>query len=129
MYNCIHLQIGNCNPAGIEINLGFYALAEAIITGRQTSIVLEKWCGIRELPKEKLNLTADFGGEKVKRIVEILNTYGLYFSNKDIAKRCDCSVELVTKTLRRLQMPKRNRWDGYVSLDKRYSQNKREGNK
>lgn len=124
MYSCTY-KVGNYNPAGIEINLGFYALAEVIVTGRQTSIVLEKWCGIRELSNESLNLKADFGGDKSGRIVDLLNLYGFSVSNIEIAKMCGCSKELVTKVLRKLGISKRNRWDGYISKDKRYSKNKK----
>ena len=40
MYNCIYRQFGNYNPGGIEINLGYYALAECIIKGTYTSVAL-----------------------------------------------------------------------------------------
>lgn len=36
------------NPAGVEINLGYYALLECIVTGHHSKIVLQRWCGITE---------------------------------------------------------------------------------
>ena len=122
----IYQQIGNYNPAGIQINLGWYALAEAIITGRPSGVVLTKWCGIKDKPKNPLELCAgDFKGAKTKLIVEALNQHGFTLSNKELAQIAKCSTEMVSRVLRKLGVSKRNRWDGYISANPRYSKEKR----
>ena len=45
--------------------------------------------------------------------------------NRQIAKTVGCTPEMVGKVLHSIGV-RRNRWDGYVSKDPRYSQKKRE---
>lgn len=36
------------NPSGIDINLGYYALAECLIKGTYPSIALSRWCDLKQ---------------------------------------------------------------------------------
>ena len=35
------------NPSGIQINLGYYALAECILKGTWASVALSRWCDLK----------------------------------------------------------------------------------
>ena len=129
------LSCGN-NPAGITINLGWYALAECIYANTNSGTSLFKWCGLHQNPKglykqplvkkqrkPKKKRPGVKGHPKTDRIIE------LYFANpvlknKDIAKMVGCTAEMVSKVLIKAGI-RRNRWDGYISKDPRYSQDKR----
>ena len=53
MYNYVYRQFGNYNPGGIEINLGYYALAECIIKETFPSVALSRWCDLQFDPKKE----------------------------------------------------------------------------
>ena len=44
--NCTQTAYTSNNPAGININLGYYALAECLIKGTDASKALLRWCGV-----------------------------------------------------------------------------------
>ena len=140
MYNYVYHQYGNQNPAGIVINLGWYALAECILTEHKTQHVLSKWCGIRDdkestdireaarnlsRKKELKNILASqkTKSEKALLIYRLFNE----LSNIEIAKLVQCTPRLVTKMLRDNGYGKRNRWTGHISKDPRYNKNLRKG--
>ena len=130
MYNYVYRQYGNQNPAGIIINLGWYALAECILTEHKTQHVLSKWCGIRDeiyLDKRK-ELKNILASQKTKSEKALL-IYRLFneLSNIEIAKLVQCTPRLVTKMLRDNGYAKRNRWTGHISKDPRYNKNLRKG--
>ena len=130
MYNYVYRQYGNQNPAGIIINLGWYALAECILTENKTQHVLSKWCGIRDeiyLDKRK-ELKNILASQKTKSEKALL-IYRLFneLSNIEIAKLVQCTPRLVTKMLRDNGYAKRNRWTGHISNDPRYNKNLRKG--
>lgn len=138
MFNYVYQQYSSQNPAGIVINLGWYALAECILTEHKTQHVLSKWCGIRDddtrtktrksvcktsRKKELKNILASqkTKSEKALLIYKLFNE----LSNVEIAKLVQCTPRLVTKMLRDNGFEKRNRWTGYISKDPRYSKEKR----
>ena len=133
MYNYIYRQYGNYNAAGIVINLGYYALAECIIVGTYPSTALMRWCGLKHkdnprtktLRKKKSYVAPS--KEVNERIIQIYKE-NPQLRNIEIAKMVNRSNAMVSNVLKKIGVI-RNRWDGYVSKDKRYSQNKREGNK
>ena len=69
-YNYTQQQIGNYNPAGIEINLGYYALAECILTDHHSGETLYRWCRLRETPKNAPK--ENFTPAKRRKIVRII---------------------------------------------------------
>ena len=116
------------NPMGIQINLGYYALAECILTKTTPSEALLRWCNIwhdQNKPRKKyVRLVTTRTGEKTKKILNLYRKYPTMKSQK-IADRVGCTPEMVCKVLRSIGVY-RNRWDGYISKDKRYSKEKRE---
>ena len=119
------------NPMGIEINLGYYALAECICTKTTPSDALLRWCNIwhdAQKPRKKyVRLVTECTGEKAKKILNLYRRNPKTKSEK-IAERVGCTREYVTKVLRGIGVH-RNRWDGYISKDPRYSKDKREAMK
>lgn len=130
MYNYIYRQYGNYNAAGIVINLGYYALAECIIVGTYPSTALMRWCGLKHkdnprtktLRKKKSYVAPS--KEVNERIIQIYKE-NPQLRNIEIAKMVNRSNTLVSNVLKKIGVI-RNRWDGYVSKDKRYSKEKRE---
>lgn len=119
------LTCGN-NPAGITINYGWYALAECVYVGTAIGTALYRWCGLHQHPKRKnKSYTPQKPGQpnKTDRIIKLYHR-NPKLRNKDIAERVGCTKEMVSKVLTKMGI-RRNRWDGYVSKDPRYSQNKR----
>lgn len=110
------------NPMGIEINLGYYALAECILAGTSPSYALLRWCGIRYdatktrgIPRRKQYAPRP---EITKKVLD------LYWAdttrkNCEIAKELGCSRTLVTRVLKTIGV-RRTRWDGHISTDPRY---------
>ena len=130
MYNYIYRQYGNYNAAGIVINLGYYALAECIIVGTYPSTALMRWCGLKhkDNPRTKtLRKKKSYAApskEVNERIIQIYKE-NPQLKNIEIAKMVNRSNALVSNVLKKIGVI-RNRWDGYVSKDKRYSKEKRE---
>ena len=113
------------NPSGVVINPGWYALAEAICTKQTCCTVLQKWCGVSESrgwAKKDRSCT----GEKAEKIVKIYRRHRGKMSNNKIAEKVGCTKEYVCIVLKKkLGIGKRNRWEGYISPDPRYSKEKR----
>ena len=116
------------NPMGININLGYYALAECILTKTTPSDALLKWCNVwhdHTKPRKKyVRLVTTRTGEKTRKILNLYRRNPNMISQK-IADKVGCTPEMVCKVLRSIGVH-RNRWDGYISKDPRYSKEKRE---
>ena len=116
------------NPMGIEINLGYYALAECICAKTTPSEALLKWCNVwidQTKPRKKyVRLVTTRTGEKTKKILNLYRRNPKMKSQK-IADKVGCTPEMVCKVLRSIGVH-RNRWDGYISKDPRYSTAKKE---
>lgn len=121
----IHRSWVSENPSGVIINPGWYALAEAICTKQTTCTVLQKWCGVSESrgwTKKDTSCT----GEKMKKIIKIYRRNKGKLPHSVIAERVGCTREYVSIVLKKkLGIGKRNRWEGYISKDPRYSKDKR----
>lgn len=121
----IHRSWVSDNPSGVIINPGWYALAEAICTKQTTCTVLQKWCGVSESrgwTKKDTSCT----GEKMKKIIKIYRRNKGKLPHSVIAERVGCTREYVSIVLKKkLGIGKRNRWEGYISKDPRYSKEKR----
>lgn len=119
------------NPMGIYINYGYYALAECICSKTTPSDALLKWCNIwhdHTKPRKKyVRLVTERTGKKTRAILNLYRKYPNMKSQR-IAERVGCTPEMVCKVLRSIGVH-RNRWDGYISKDPRYSQDKREDKK
>lgn len=115
--NCLYTNYTSNNPAGIEINLGYYALCECIVKGTWASTALSRWCGVwndRLKPRKKYVRTKSPKkpmGEKTKRILSIYEKHSDY-PNTKIAKLAHCTPEMVGKVLHSIGVRK-NKWDGY----------------
>lgn len=115
--NCIYTSYTSNNPAGIEINLGYYALCECIVKGTFASVALSRWCGlwsdklrprkIYELKKPRKKPI----GKKTKKILEIYRKNPEY-KNTKIAKLANCTPEMVGRVLHSIGI-RRNSWNGY----------------
>jgi hypothetical protein len=176
--NCIQTAYISNNPAGININLGYYALCECIVKGTWASTALAKWCGVwsdRLKPRKKYvrkKSPKKPMGEKTKKILAIYEKHSDYpntkiakmakctpemvgkvlhrigvrknkwegykestvieiyrknpvMQNKEIAEQAGCTPEAVRRILRKIGVKKKNKWDGYISQDPRYSKDKR----
>jgi DNA-binding Lrp family transcriptional regulator len=44
---------------------------------------------------------------------------------REMAKKAGCTPEAVRRILRKIGVKKKNKWDGYISQDPRYSKDKR----
>lgn len=121
----IHRSWVSENPSGVIINPGWYALAEAICTQQTTCTVLQKWCGVSESrgwTKKDTSCT----GEKMAKIIKIYRRNKGKLPHRVIAERVGCTREYVSIVLKKkLGIGKRNRWEGYISKDPRYSKDKR----
>lgn len=179
--NCVYTAYTGNNPAGIDINLGYYALAECLIKGTDASRALLRWCGVwfdktkpRKMYEKKCSYTKPMG-EKTKRILAVYEKHPDYpnrqiakiaectpemvgkvlhrigarknkwsgykekqvveiyrknpaMQNKEIAEQAGCTPEAVRRILRKIGVKKKNKWDGYISQDPRYSREKRSEN-
>ena len=110
------------NPSGIMINDGYYALLGALM-GLSVDEALHKICGIKVGGDQRKNNRHKGLGKKEK-ILELYRNFP-NMHNSEIARIVDCSREMVRYVLKEHGVPKRNRWDGYISLNKRYSKKKR----
>ena len=114
----IHQAWSSENPSGVVINPGWYALAEAILT--------KKWCGVSEHKTHRPKRDTSCTGEKMKQIIKIYKRHKGKMPNHKIAEQVGCTREYVTIVLKKkLGIGKRNRWEGYISKDPRYSKEKR----
>ena len=121
----IHQAWSSENPSGVVINPGWYALAEAILTKNSCCVVLQKWCGVSESRGWKKKDTS-CTGEKMKQIIKLYRRHRGKIKNIEIAEKVGCTKEYVGIILKRhLGIGKRNRWEGYISKDPRYSKEKR----
>lgn len=108
------------NPMGIQINLGYYALAECILAGTSPSYALLHWCGIRYdatktrcIPRRKQYAPRP---EITKKVLD------MYYEdptrqNVEIARALGCSKTMVTRVLKTIGI-KRTRWGKRILLDK-----------
>lgn len=121
----IHRSWVSDNPSGVVINPGWYALAEAICTKKTCCEVLQRWCGVSESrgwTKKDTSCT----GEKMAKIIKIYRRNKGKLPHSVIAERVGCTREYVSIVLKKkLGIGKRNRWEGYISKDPRYSKEKR----
>ena len=121
----IHQAWVSENPSGVIINPGWYALAEAILTKQTTCAVLQKWCGVSE-SRGWTKKDTSCSGEKMKKIIKIYRRNKGKLPHSVIAERVGCTREYVSIVLKKkLGIGKRNRWEGYISKDPRYSIEKR----
>lgn len=121
----IHRSWASENPSGVIINPGWYALAEAICTKQTTCTVLQKWCGVSE-SRGWTKKDTSCSGEKMKKIIKIYRRNKGKLPHSVIAERVGCTREYVSIVLKKkLGIGKRNRWEGYISKDPRYSIEKR----
>lgn len=109
---------GNSNPAGTILNDGWIALAAAIIYGISVDEALHRVCGI---PFGKRNQRYGGCGMTVKIIRLYRERPDLH--NSEIAAMIGCTREMVRIVLKKYGVPKRNKWEGHVSLDPRYYKN------
>ena len=121
----IHRSWASENPSGVVINPGWYALAEAILTDKSCCTVLQKWCGVSEKNGWKKKDTS-CTGEKMSKIIKLYRRHRGKMPNYKIAEEVGCTREYVCIVLKKkLGIGKRNRWDGYISPNPRYSKEKR----
>ena len=121
----IHRSWASENPSGVIINPGWYALAEAICTKQTTCTVLQKWCGVSE-SRGWVKKDTSCTGEKMKKIIKIYRRNKGKLPHSVIAERVGCTREYVSIVLKKkLGIGKRNRWEGYISPNPRYSKEKR----
>ena len=171
--HCVQTAYTSNNPAGIDINLGYYALAECLIKGTDASKALLRWCGVwfdktkprkvytkRPMGKKTRRILAiyeknpDYRNVKIAKMAKctpemvgkVLQKIGIrrnkwdgykeaivveiYEKNpmlqtREIAEKAGCSPEAVRRILRKIGVKKKNKWDGYISQDPRYSKDKR----
>lgn len=113
------------NPSGVVINPGWYALAEAILTENSCCTVLQRWCGVSE-SRGWTKKDTSCSGEKMAKIIKIYRRHKGKIPNHKIAEQVGCTREYVCIVLKKkLGVGKRNRWEGYISKDPRYSKAKR----
>ena len=105
---------GNYNPSGIILNDGWIALAVAIC-GLSVDEALHRVCGV---PFGRRNQRR--GGYGLTDRIIKLYTEKPELHNYEIAAIIGCTREMVTVALRKKGVPRRNRWDGHISLDPRY---------
>ena len=121
----IHRSWVSDNPSGVIINPGWYALAEAICTKKTCCEVLQRWCGVSE-SRGWVKKDTSCTGEKMAKIIKIYRRNKGKLPHSVIAERVGCTREYVSIVLKRkLGIGKRNRWEGYISKDPRYSIEKR----
>ena len=121
----IHRSWASENPSGVVINPGWYALAEAILTDKSCCTVLQKWCGVSDKNGWKKKDTS-CTGEKMSKIIKLYRRHRGKMPNYKIAEEVGCTREYVCIVLKKkLGIGKRNRWEGYISPNPRYSKEKR----
>lgn len=101
------------NPMGIEINLGYYALAECIIVGTTPSNALLRWCGIRyDATKNKCcpKSTRKYYPPRPEITKKVLDLYrkDTTRQNVEIARELGCSKTMVSRVLKTIGVSRRN---------------------
>ena len=113
MFGCEQIWASN-NPCGININLGYYALAECIVKGTYPSDALLRWCGLwadknkPRKPYKKRDYVAP--DKKVNQKVLELYRNNPTMKNKEIAKIVNRSNTYVSRVLSTIGV-KRKRWE------------------
>ena len=120
MSRCEQIWASN-NPMGIEINLGYYALAECILAGVTPGDALLRWCGIRYDATKTKPRKRKYYPPRPEITQKVLEMYRADTTRKnvEIAKALGVSKTLVSKVLRGIGV-KRARWDGHISTNPRY---------
>ena len=83
------------NPGGIIVNLGYYALAEAICTNHSVQVVLSKWCGISE--KKNAPIYKKYGNripmdiDKLKMLMD-----ERFMSQTNVGDMAGCSAQKIS---------------------------------
>ena len=109
----------NSNPAGIIINDGWIALAAAILCGISVDEALHRVCDIPFGRRNQRN-----GGCGISEKIIRLYREKPELHNCEIAATIGCTREMVRIVLKKNGVPKRNKWEGHISLDPRYYKNK-----
>ena len=113
--HCLYTNYTSNNPAGIKINLGYYALCECIIKGTQASDALLRWCGVHIDKTKRKPYTPRAYVAPDKRVNErVIQLYreNPQLTNTEIAKLVNRSKSFVTFVLKRVGV-RRSRWDNY----------------
>lgn len=91
----VYRQFGNSNPAGIEINLGYYALLECIVTNHHSKKVLQRWCGITEkIVGRKYGGRSKLDIQKLKQIM-----HDRFLTPQVISEYAGCSRQKISTML------------------------------
>ena len=101
------------NPTGVQINLGYYALAECIIKGTYPSDALLRWCGVwadKSKPRKPYTKRAYVAPSKEtdEKVVELYKSNPL-LKNNEIARIVGRSNTYVSRVLRAIGVT-RSRW-------------------
>lgn len=114
MLRCEQIWASN-NVTGIQINLGYYALAECILKGTYPSDALLRWCGLwidQSKPRKPYSRKRKYVAPDKKvneKVVELYrNNPGI--KNKEIARIVNRSSTFVSRILSANGV-KRYRWD------------------
>ena len=102
------------NSMGIQINLGYYALAECILKGTYPSDALLRWCGLwidASKPRKPYTQRKHVAPDKDldRKVIEIYKA-NPNLKNKDIAKMIGRSTTYVSRHLRTVGVC-RSRWE------------------
>lgn len=108
---------GNSNPASIIINVEWIALAAAIC-GLSVDEALHRICGIPFGRRHQR-----YGGCGITEKIIRLYRERPELHNSVIAAIAGCTREMVRIVLKKNGVPKRNKWEGHISLDPRYYKN------
>ena len=109
----------------VNQNPGVIALA-LCIAGANRFDVMKAFCGIHDRKHYARKKDTSCTGEKMEKVIKLYKLHKGKISNVEIAKRVGCTKEYVCIVLKRkLGIGKRNRWEGYISKDPRYSKEKR----
>lgn len=103
------------NPSGLNINLGYYALAECLIKGTHPGDALLRWCGLWVDKSERKSYTPRPYVAPDKRVNErVIQIYreNPQLTNTEIAKMVNRSKSFVTFVLKRIGV-RRSRWDNH----------------
>ena len=109
----------------VNRNPGVIALA-LCIAGANRFEVMKAFCGIHDRKHYAKKRDTSCTGAKMGKVIQLYKRHKGKLSNVEIAKRVGCTKEYVCIVLKRkLGIGKRNRWEGYISKDPRYSKEKR----
>ena len=109
----------------VRQNPGVIALA-LCIAGASPRSVMKVFCDVHDRKPYKQKSDTSHTGAKMERVIELYQRHQGKIQNVEIAKQVGCTKEYVCIVLKRkLGIGKRNRWEGYISKDPRYSKEKR----